>query len=90
MKIKVITKYGFKGEEFKTLKEVQDRIHNIIGEEVIDKINKNCDVRHKDLFKMLDILCSPEVRKTLLECLNNTIENEDEETINILDLKFKK
>lgn len=90
MKIKTITKYEFKGEEFYSLKDVQDKIHNIIGEEVLDRINKNCEIKHKDLFKMLEIICSPEVRKTLLECLNNTIENEDEETINILDLKFKK
>ena len=95
MKIKTIQKYKFNGEEFHTLKDIQDKIHNIIGEEVIDQINKNCEVRHKDLFKMLEILCEPNVRKTLLECLDVTItiegdEYTNDETKNILDFNFSK
>ena len=93
MKIETITKYKFKGVEYNTLKEVQDKIHNTIGEEVLDKINKSCEIRHKDLFTMLDIICSPEVRSTLLDCLNVNITQynefkEEDETSNILDLKF--
>lgn len=92
MKIQTITKYTYKGKEYKSLKELQDEIYNIIGEEVIDKINKTVEIRHKDLFKLLDILCEPEVRKVLTEVLNIEYseynEYEDKtEVFNILDLK---
>jgi hypothetical protein len=91
MKLKSITKYVYDGVEFYSLKEVQDKIHNTIGEEVLDEINKNCDVRHKDLFKMLDILCNPNVREALKKCLFVTVELEDYNgdivEKNILDLK---
>lgn len=91
--IKTVTKYQFKGQEFSTLKEVQDFVHNIIGEEVLDKINKTCDIRHKDWLKMLEILCSKDVRETLLECYNvtydhsNEYDDSEDEKLNILDLK---
>lgn len=92
MKIEIITKYKFKGVEYSTLKEIQDKIHDIVGEEVLDKINRKCEIRHKDLFIMLDIICSPEVRAVLLEVLNVNIteinEDEEETTTNVLDLKF--
>ena len=90
MKIKAITKYKYNGKEYNNLKDIQNDIHDIIGENVIDKINKTIDVRHKDLFKLLEIFCSVEVRKTFLDCLNVEFDTEDEygdiKTINILDL----
>lgn len=93
--IKTITKYSYKGKEYNSLKELKDHIHNVIGEEVLDKINRVCPPeQHKNLFKMLDVLCSPEVRKVLLECYNVTFLQEDgegynTETVetNILDYK---
>ena len=90
MKIKVITKYKYNGKEYNNLKDIQNDIHDIIGENVIDKINKTIDIRHEDLFKLLEIFCSVEVRKTFLDCLNVEFDTEDEygdiKTINILDL----
>lgn len=90
MKIKAITKYKYNGKEYDNLKDIQNDIHDIIGENVIDKINKTIDIRHKDLFKLLEIFCSVEVRKTFLDCLNVEFDTEDEygdiKTINILDL----
>ena len=90
MKIKAITKYKYNGKEYNNLKDIQNDIHDIIGENVIDKINKTIDIRHKDLFKLLEIFCSVEVRKTFLDCLNVEFDTEDEDgdikTINILDL----
>lgn len=85
------TKYRFKNKEFNSLKDVQNFVHDIIGKEVLDKINKNCDIRHKDLIKMFDILCSKEVREILKECYNVTYSLTDEDTYetiehNILDL----
>lgn len=91
MKVKAVTKYVYKGKEYNSLKDLQSAVHNIIGEEVIDKINRKIDIRHKDLFVLLDILCSKEVRDVLTECLNIEFdeyneETEQDETINILDL----
>ena len=95
MKIQTITKFKFKGEEFNNLKEVQDKVHNIIGEEVLDTINKEIEIKHKDLLKLFEILCKPKVRAVLIECLNVEIDTEDTEfeegkTENILDLNFRK
>lgn len=92
MKVKAITKFVYKGKEYNSLKEIKEAIHNTIGEEVIDKINKTVEIRHKDLFKLLNILCEPETRKVLTECLNVEFEDYDQfndtsETINVLDLK---
>lgn len=90
MKIKPVTRYLFKGKEYNSLKEIKEAVHNTIGEEVLDKINRVCPPeQHKNLFKMLDVLCSPEVRKTLLECYTITFEeNDEDEEINILDYKL--
>jgi hypothetical protein len=91
MKLKTIEKYIYEGVEFYSLKDVQDKIHNTIGEEVLDKINKTCEVKHKDLFKMLDIICDPSVREVLKKCLFVTVDLEDSNgdpiEKNILDLK---
>jgi hypothetical protein len=92
MKVKAITKFIYKGKEYNSLKEIKEDIHNTIGTEVIDKITKTVGIRHKDLFKLLDILCEPEIRKVLTECLNVEFEDYNEfsdtsETINVLDLK---
>ena len=92
MKVKTVTKYTYKGKEYNSLKDIQNHLHNVIGEEVIDKINRKIEIRHKDLFTLLDIICSKEVREVLREVLNVTFEKydsetEQSETINILDLK---
>jgi len=92
MKVKAVTRFVFKNKEYKSLKDIQAEIHNIIGEEVLDRINKTIEIRHKDLLPLLQILCSKEVRETLTECLNVTYEQEpdyeDDNTteINILDI----
>lgn len=94
MKIKAVTKYVYKNKEYSSLKELKEEIHNTIGLEVLDKIVRVCPPqKHKDLFKLLEVLCSPDVRKVLTECLNITFDSEPEffndeiETINILDVK---
>lgn len=99
MKIKEITKYTFKGKEYSSLSAIKEDIHNTIGVEVLDKIAKTCPLqKHKDYFKLLDLLCSKEVRSVLLDCLNVTFEQEltyynqgslegDTEEINILDIR---
>lgn len=94
MKIKEVKKYIYKGKEYNSLLELKNEIENIIGLEVLDKIVRVCPPqKHKDLFKLLEVLCSPEVRKVLTECLNITFESEPEffgdeiEEINILDIK---
>jgi hypothetical protein len=94
MEIKAVTKYNFKGKEYFTLKEIKEDIQNTIGLEVLDKIVRVCPPqKHKDLFNLLDVLCSPNVRKVLMECLNVTFDSEPEffgeevETINVLDIK---
>lgn len=96
MKVVEITKYKYKGKEYNSLKEIQEEVHNTIGEEVLDKINRVAPPqRHKDFIKILDVLCNPEVREILTECLNVTFDQpidngcggfEQTETINILDL----
>lgn len=91
MEAKRISKILFDNKEFKDEKELKEYVHNIIGEEVIDKINRVCPPQqHKDLFKLLDVLCSPDVRKVLTKYLNITIEVGEEwndtEDVNILDL----
>jgi hypothetical protein len=96
MKIKAIQKYLYKGKEYNSLEEIKEEIHNIIGLEVLDKINRVCPPqKHKDFIKMLDVLCSPEVRKVLVECFNVKFDEEfidedgcyHESSINILDIK---
>lgn len=101
MGIKTVTKYQYKGVEYDSLKAVQDAVHNTIGEEVLDKLQRVCQLtRHADWFKVLDVLCKPEVRQTLIECYNVTYietspivdssdvyQGEKETELNILDLK---
>lgn len=95
MKIQAKTKYVFKGKEYNSLKEIQEVIHDIIGLEVIDKINRVAPPqKHKQLFDLLEVLCKPEVRVVLMECYNITFTEEiqeeggytDEITTNILDI----
>lgn len=88
MLVKQITKYVFQNVEYSSIKDLQDKLHDTIGIEVLDLINKQCDIRHKDLLKLLDIICSPEVRKVLKQCLNVEIELDDEEVKNVLDFNF--
>lgn len=91
MKVEILTKYKYQNQEFNSLQDLQNFVHDKIGVEVIDKINRVCPPqKHKDLFNLLDVLCSKDVRETLTELLNIevTIEDEEEEdTVNILDIK---
>lgn len=99
MKVEAITKYLYKGVEYKSLKDIKEKIHDIIGFEVLDKINRVCPpAKHKDFIKLLDVLCSKEVREVLKECYSVEFEQEvysddwvgigqETETINILDIE---
>lgn len=93
MKVEAVTKYKFKGIEYESLNSIKETLHNTIGLEVIDKINRVCPpMKHKDLFNLLEVLCTPQVRKVLTECYNVTFEEIDEfdqtsQTINVLDIK---
>jgi hypothetical protein len=96
MKIKAITKYTFKGEEYSSLKEIKEEIHNIIGFEILDKVAKTCPLeKHRDYEKLLNLLCDKDIRNILLDCLNvefdeiteKTFSGDIVETINILDVK---
>ena len=92
MKVKTVTRYVYKGIEHKSLKDLKEYVHNIIGEEVLDKIVRVCPPeKHRDLFKLLDVLCLPEVRKVLIDCYNINIVEEDENgeevEFNVLDYK---
>lgn len=101
MKINSITKYKFNNKEYNSLQEIKDEIENIIGEEVVYKIEKTCPLsKHADYLKLLNLLCSPDIREVLNTYLNVTFEREADisdydklnfyedptETINILDL----
>jgi len=95
MEVEAITKYKLKGEEFNSLKDIKEHLHNKIGLEVIDTINRKVEIKHRDLFTLLEIICSPPVRKTLLNTLNVTFETVEDfnnghsntEIINVLDIK---
>lgn len=97
MLVKQITKYVFKEKEYHSLKELKDSIENTIGLEVVDVINRSVEIKHKDLFVLMEILCRPEIREVLTECLNVEFEyneNEGEDFLpteivrkNILDIK---
>lgn len=91
--IKEVTRYVFKGKEYKTLIDIQEEVHNTIGLEVLDKVMRVClPQKHKDLHNLLDLLCSKEVREVPIDCYTNIVEIYGEsqdwcETINVLDIK---
>lgn len=96
MKVQAVTKYNFNGVEYNSLKEVQEKVYDTIGVEVLDRINKKIEIRHKDLLPLLELLCSKEVRNVLTQCYNVTYESikhdaengeYEVEVKNILDLK---
>jgi hypothetical protein len=103
MKINSITKYKFNDKEYNSLKEIKDEVENIIGVEVLDKIQRTCPLaKHADYLKLLNLLCSPDIRKVLNTYLNITFEQEIEElkddrsfydtpteTVNVLDITLK-
>lgn len=102
MKIKTVERFIFKDIEYKSLKEVQDKIHNTIGEELFDKMERICPLeKRRDYFKLLDIICDPDMRRILIECLTTTFvevspdidssgiyQGDVNTEINILDIKF--
>lgn len=92
--IQVVNRYIFKGKEYKTLQDIKEEIHNTIGLEVIDKINRVCPpIKHKDLFNLLEVLCQKDVREILMDCYSYDVviyddeDGEPIEKINILDYK---
>ena len=91
--VKEISKFVYQGKEYNSLLEIKEKLHDTIGLEVLDRINRVCPPqKHRDFIKLLDVLCEPEVRKVLTECLNVTFETEEDEfgsfeTINVLDVK---
>ena len=101
-KIKTVTKYTFKGVEYNSLKEVQDAVHNTIGTEFFDKMQRLCPLgKEKDYFKLLELICSKEIREMLIDCFTTTyIETsvdidsserycgEIKTIVNILDVNF--
>lgn len=96
MKIQAVTKFNFNGVVYNSLKEIQEKVHDIIGEEVIDQIKRKIKIQHKYLLPLLDLLCSKEIRNALMKCYNVTYEVEEydeeygeyiTEFKNILDLK---
>lgn len=95
MKVVAVTKYIFDGKEYKSLKEIKDHIHNTIGEEFLDKMQRTCPLeKHKDYDTLLKLICEPSTRLLLLKMLNVTFtkdyidEDGDEciEIINVLDV----
>lgn len=93
MTVKEITKYVYKGKEYNTLNDIKKEIHDTIGLEVIDKINRVAPPqKHSQLFDLLKVLCDPAVRLALIECYTVFIEKDDPlnpnyyEKINVLDL----
>ena len=93
MFIEKINKFKLDNKEFDNLKDVKDYVEDKIGKEVLDKINYNIDIKHKDLLVLFNIITSKDVRYFLTKYLDIKIEVEDDEdeddtmTINILDYK---
>lgn len=92
MKVTAVTKFLYKGKEYKSLKEVRDEIHNTIGIELLDAMQRTCPLeKHGDYGKLLALLCSKKIRKMLVDCLDTTFiqvdEDGDETEINVLDIK---
>ena len=95
--IKIVNRYIYKNVEYKTLIEIQNKLRDVIGIHVLDEINKKCPPMNPRDFqwmniKMLDILCSPNVRNVLMECYNVDVRfyaefTDEEKVINILDYK---
>ena len=92
-RVKIVNRYIYKSVEYKSLKDLQEKLHDVIGIHVLDEINKKCPpMNHKDFHKMLDILCSPSVRTVLMECYSAEVRlydefHDEEEIINVLDYK---
>ena len=92
MRVHAVTKYKFKDKEYNSLLEIKDEIINTIGVELLDEMQRNCPLeKHRDYEKLMDLICSPKIRKMLTESLNVEIELTDEdgdiEVKNILDVK---
>lgn len=94
MKIKAITKYVYEGVEYNSLTEIKEELHEIIGLQVLDKIQRTCPLeKHKDYLTLLELLCQKDVREVLVRCLTVEYDKPDQyndsydyETINILDI----
>lgn len=93
MFIEKINKFKLDNKEFDNLKDVKGYVEDVIGKEVLDKINRNIDIKHKDLLMLFNIITSKDIRYFLIKYLDIKIEVEDDEdeddtmTINILDYK---
>ena len=89
--VKQITKYIHKGKEYSSLKEIKKELHNNIGVNLLDAMQRKCPLqKHKDYETLLDLICSQEIRNILVESLTTRYTYYDEYqerdiTINILD-----
>lgn len=91
--VKTLTKYSLDKKEFSSIEEVKEYVTDKIGLEVLDKIMRVCPPqKHKDIFEMMKVLTSKEVRPVLTKYLNITVKRPiydsyiEEETINIFDI----
>lgn len=90
--IKTITRYKYDGKEYDNLNKVKEVVENRIGEMVIDEVfTPYHGYASKMKLEMLKILCSPDVRKELLDLLNLDFETETDmnprtKWVNILDI----
>ena len=93
MFIEKINKFKLDNKEFDNLKDAKGYVEDVIRKEVLDKINRNIDIKHKDLLMLFNIITSKDIRYFLIKYLDIKIEVEDDEdeddimTINILDYK---
>lgn len=86
MKAEKVIKYKFIDSEY-TARELKEKAKNTIGGEVVDKLTSGeHSISRKRALKVLELLTSPEIRKTLNFWLNITIEDENGEEVNVLDI----
>ena len=91
MTVTQITKYTHKGKEYNSLKEIKEELHNNIGLNLLDEMQRKCPLqKHKDYQTLLELICSQQIRNILVESLTTRYTYYDEYqerdiTINILD-----
>lgn len=90
-----ITKFEFDGIEYDSLNKIKDVVETKIGEEVVEKIIKAAPDAWRCKEAIHDVLCSPEVRKSLLKYLDVEYEdffdrhsNSEPKVKNILDYQL--
>jgi hypothetical protein len=93
--IERVTKFKLDGVEYDSLNRIKDAVETKIGEEVVEKIIKAAPDAWRYKEAIHDVLCSPEVRKSLLKYLDVEYEdffdrhsNSDPKVKNILDYQL--